>query len=183
MLWDSLFDTQVVLWLDNWYRRRFSCVPQRNDVSLNVSAMAVLSITDIPLFPGYLGLDVVVARVRGVAQRIAAAGERLHEGVGRITSEDLKPEWIRVPLDVQRTGMRSLQWLPYQLTEETVSSQIDLLNILESIRTLHNQTRRVVPLLVDMDIHYRILKLIYSASTVHRNFAQSMSQTPVLYGV
>lgn len=182
-LWVSMLGRQIVLWLDNWYRRRFSCDPQRNDMSLNVSAMAVLHITSIPLFPGYPCLGDVLDNVSNVAGRIAAASARLIGGVDMIVGEGLRPEWIRVPLDVHREGMRSLQWLPYILTEESVSSQLDLLSILESIRSLHNQTRRVVPLLVDMDIHYRILKLIYGSGNVDRDFTRSMSQTPVLYGV
>ena len=53
-LWDSVEDQQVVVWLDNWYRKRFGCDPSNNDMSLNVSAMAILHITDIHVLPGYL---------------------------------------------------------------------------------------------------------------------------------
>lgn len=36
---------QVVLWLDNWYRPRFTTDPARQDCSLNVSVLAVLHVT------------------------------------------------------------------------------------------------------------------------------------------
>jgi hypothetical protein len=79
--------------------------------------------------------------------------------------------------------MRSLQWMPYVLTEESVSSQAELLSILRGVRPLQNQTRRAVPMLVDMDIHYRIMKLIYGSQMQTYDFGLFMSLTPVLYGV
>lgn len=182
-LWKSIEDRQVVVWLDNWYRKRFSCDPINNDMSLNVSAMALLHVTEIPIFPGYLSLGAVVDGISSVARLLACAAPRLRAGVDLILENDLQREWIRVPLDVQRTAMRSLQWLPYVLTEETVSNQLDLLSILQSLQAVHNQTRRAVPLLVDMDIHYRILKLIYGSATSSFDFGRSMSFSPILYGV
>ena len=97
--------------------------------------------------------------------------------------QDLRPEWVRVPLDIQRSDMRSLQWLPYALTEQTVSSQRDLLAILADLEALRIHTRRVLPLLVDMDIHYRIMKILYGLSSASWNYHAHLVQTPVLYGV
>jgi hypothetical protein len=68
-------------------------------MSLNVSAMALLHITDIPLFPGYASFGAVVDQVIVVARRLSRALPRVHSGVAEIVKEDLRPEWIRVPLD------------------------------------------------------------------------------------
>ena len=182
-LWSSIKDRQVVVWLDNWYRKRFSCDPVNNDMSLNVSAMALLHITEIPMFPGYPSFGDVVNGISSVALLIRDAGPRVHAGVEFLLENDLQRDWIRVPLDVQRTGMRSLQWMPYLLTEETVSNQLDLLAILKGLQDVQRQTQRAVPLLVDMDIHYRILKLVYGTATAGYDFAGFLSFTPVLYGV
>ncbi len=132
-LWDSMKDRQVVVWLDNWYRRRFGTDPDHNDMSLNVSAMAVLHITDIPMFPGYLSLEDVLKELPDVVVKLMGAVPRLHQGVARVVAEDMRREWIRVPLDVQRVNMRSLQWLSYILTEESVGTQVDLLAILDGL--------------------------------------------------
>ena len=118
---------QVILWLDNWYRKRFSSDPQHNDMSLNVSVLAVLHITEIPVFPGYVTLQTMVNAVPSVSRALTQALRRVHGGVRTVNEEPLQTEWIRVPLDVQRTNMRSLQWLPCQLTELTAGSQRDLL--------------------------------------------------------
>ena len=182
-LWDSMADQQVVMWLDNWYRRRFGSDPDHNDMSLNVSAMAVLHITNIPVFPGYLSLEDVVKTLPVVVAKLMDAVPCLHRRVVTIVEEDMRQEWIRVLLDVQRTNMRSLQWLPYILTKETVGTQVDLLAILEGLQTVHNQTRRAVPLLVDMDIHYRILKLIYGCGLSNFDYARALRLTPIIYGI
>lgn len=182
-LWDSMADVQVVVWLDNWYRRRFGSDPDHNDMSLNVSAMAVLHIPAIPVFPGYLSLERVMRGLPAVVKLLMEAVPRLHGGVAAVTEEDMRREWIRVPLDVQRTNMRSLQWLPYLLTEETVGTQVDLLSILDGLKTVHDQTRRAVPLLVDMDIHYRILKLLYGSGLAAFDYSRYLRLTPIVYGL
>ncbi len=121
-LWDSCDDRQVIVWLDNWYRKRFGSDPRHNDMSLNVSVVAVLHISSIPLFPGYFKLQEIVSRISVQANQLSRVASRIHFGVASINSDDLEYDSIRVPLDVHRTGMRSLQWTPYLLTEYTVSS-------------------------------------------------------------
>ncbi len=108
---------------------------------------------------------------------------RVIGGVQLVVEEDLHHEFIRVPLDVHRSGIRSLQWSPCFLTEQSVSSQTDLLNIILELEGLQRQTRRALPLLVDMDIHYRLMKLIYGSSTAAFDMGMKMSQIPLLYGV
>ncbi len=79
--------------------------------------------------------------------------------------------------------MRSLQWQPFMMTGQTVSSQVDLMAIVADLEQLRVHTRRVLPLLVDMDIHYRIMKLINGQSVQRWNYAGHLSMTPLLYGV
>ena len=174
---------QVVVWLDNWYRKRYGSDPLSNDMSLNLSVMAVLHTTALPTFPGHLMLNQLFDGVCGVVQVLLDAFPAIRRGVAVVNEKDLQPEWIRVPLDVQRCDMRSLQWLPYALTEQTVSSQRDLLAILADLDGLRVQSRMTLPLLVDMDIHYRIMKLLYGQTSVGWNYSAHLVQTPVLYGV
>lgn len=46
-------------------------------MSLNVSAMAVLHITDIPLFPGYMPFATLVDQVKDVACMLSKAPNRI----------------------------------------------------------------------------------------------------------
>jgi hypothetical protein len=121
--------------------------------------------------------------IAGVVRCLIETFPKIRAVVQSVLEVDLQLEDIRVPLDVQRTEMRSLQWLSYMMREQTVSSQHDLQFILFDLKYLRLQTRREVPLLVDMDIHYRIMKLIYGQSVQRWNFAASLVTTPLLYGV
>jgi hypothetical protein len=182
-IWDSCEDRQIIVWLDNWYRKRFGTDPRQTDMSLNVSVLAVLHIPEIPIFPGFKSLGEILSGIPGVSQELSRVAARLCSGVTAIAEEDLGPSLIRVPLDIHRDGIRSLQWTPYLLTELTVSSQADLLSILHDLDEMQRHTRRPLPLLVDMDIHYRVMKLVYGVSTSGFNMALKMNQVPVLYGV
>ena len=182
-VWESCRNHQLVVWVDNWYRRRFGTDPLQSDQSLNISALAVLHIPEVPQFGGQLTLADVVSGVDAAASALVASYARVHAGVNLVTTTDLQPDFVRVPLDVHRTGMRSLQWRPYLLTEFSVSSQGDLLHILDELAVLQRHSRRPLPMLVDMDIHYRVCKLMYGQSLSDYDYTRSLSMTPVLYGV
>ena len=174
---------QVVVWLDNWYKRSYGTTPGQTDKSLNVSVMGVLHTEALSPFPGYPQLQALFASLPSVVRRLQAAYARVHDGAALVASEEVDPTWIRVPLDIQRTDMRSLQWLPYLLTDQIVGSQKDLLGILGDLAMLRTQTGRVLPLLVDMDVHYRVMKILYGVSTSPWDYATTIARTPVLYGV
>ena len=119
---------QVVLWIDNWCRPRYTTDPQRENASLNVSVMAVLHITRAASFRGHPTLADMFNCMPSVADSLVSQSTKLISGVNIILSEEVTTSDIRVPLDVQRTGMRSLQWRPYMLTDLSVSSQDELIH-------------------------------------------------------
>jgi hypothetical protein len=85
LLWDDIQDTQVVVWVDNWYVERYTTNPDRCNVSTNVTAFAVLPLHStaasasavttrsrhLPPFPGHLTLHMMCIRVDGVAASVA----------------------------------------------------------------------------------------------------------------
>ena len=182
-LWRSCGDHQMLVWVDNWYRKRFGTDPRSTDMSLNVSVLAVLHIPEIPMFPGYKSLLELARELPLTVQVMSKFAARIVEGVQLVVDGELEVSFIRVPLDVHRSGMRSLQWTPYMLTEETVSSQSDLLRIVLDLEVMQKHTKRALPVLVDMDIHYRLMKLIYGLSTSMFNMGSKLALFPILYGV
>ena len=52
---------------------------------------------------------------------------------------------------------------PFALSKGKVTGGVGLLNLLHFAKDTAQQTNRVMPLLVDENIHYRILKLLYGA--------------------
>ena len=69
---------------------------------------------------------------------------------------------IRCPLDTKRFRVSSPQWEPMMMSDLTVSATPNLVKILHGIQSLQQRTEHHVPLLVDENIHYRLLKSVYS---------------------
>lgn len=69
------------------------------------------------------------------------------------------------------------------LSEYTTSGQVDLLELVQELRQLQASTGFCAPLLVDENIHYRLLKLMHGTATAGYDFRQWMCSLPVLYGV
>ena len=69
------------------------------------------------------------------------------------------------------------------LTEESVSSQVDLMRILGDLNHLRVHSGGPLPVLVDMDIHYRLMKLMYCRSTSAFDFHNFLRHHPIFYGV
>ena len=69
------------------------------------------------------------------------------------------------------------------LSEFTTSGQFDLLNILKDLRDLQRHTRRPLPLMADMNIHYRLMKFMYCTSMDNFDLRQWLCNVPLLFGV
>ena len=80
--------------------------------SLNISAITVLHICDIPPFRAHKTMAEMVADRESVALAVARSAAALYLRVQDVIQEPILPEWIRVPLDTRRENMRSLQWRP-----------------------------------------------------------------------
>ena len=46
--WNKIHQQWVVLWMDNWYNKQFTTNPDKNDKSVNATALAVLLLKDAP---------------------------------------------------------------------------------------------------------------------------------------
>ena len=79
--------------------------------------------------------------------------------------------------------MRSLQWRPLTLSEQNVSATVDLLELLQTARDVQQRTGRLMPLLVDENIHYRVMRMLYSAPFARFDLHEYLGEIPLLYGV
>ena len=79
--------------------------------------------------------------------------------------------------------MQAPVWRPFALSKEKVTCGVGLLNLLQFAKDTAQQTNRVLPLLVDENIHYRILKLLYEAKNQRWNMRAYLRYVPVVYGV
>ena len=77
--------------------------------------------------------------------------------------------------------MVSPHWMPYLLTEQTVSSQADLVQIVLDLDSIHSHSKHSVPLLVDMDIHYTLLKMLYGVGLKEYKMKEKLLAFPFCY--
>lgn len=194
-LWESFPGRQAILWMDNDYRERWGTDPARLNLSLNITAMCVLFLdmdspgptttrsSRIPDFPGHLTTSRVVWRVRDVAALLVEGLAALHHNVRELNAMALGADTIRVPLDVKRTGIRALPWRPCLLSEYQVSSNEDLVALLGMATKLQERSRVALPLLLDENIHYRVMRLLHSTSHKDVDVGDWLSRVPVLYGI
>ena len=179
-----------VLWMDNWYRAQYTTHPDESDWSQDCSAMALLQLKRTPTYgAGHPAIE------EDLAARITTVGRALQQRERRIphTLRDMGyadgcvPDTrnVRAPLDVRRDTrtVRAPLWRPLALSQEKVTGCVGLLHLLHFAKDTAQQTNRVLPLLVDENIHYRILKFLYGARNQRWNMRAYVRYVPVLYGV
>ena len=182
-LWDSLRGRQVVLWLDNFYKRRFGVNPTMTDASLNATAVAVLINTPaLGPFRGHPTLASILDRLPLVVSQVITADKELIAFV-RGSQTGIDADAIRVPLDVTRGRCVGQKWRPLSLERAQVGNQKDLLRCLELVMDVRQHTQQVLPMLVDENIYYRVAKWMYSSTYQTVAIQEKMVNIPLMYGV
>ena len=181
-IWRSMARKQVVVQFDNWYRRRYCSDPVRQDCCLNVTAMSVLHTTAIAMYPGFPTSDDLLQRIPQTAQTIAASFREFPRAAVALRRDLPEAQYVRVPLDVHRGSIRSLQWYPLTLADLVSSSNEDLLHVLEQCLAIQVHKRYVMPLLMDENIFYRLATFMYSRTYNPFKLAEQYATLPMLYG-
>ena len=194
-VWNAVRGRQCVVWMDNFVRLRWGTDPTRPSYTQNLTALAVLVLDDldtrdvrtraatVPWFPGHPELRDVLSHLPWASALCCTAADKLHRVVAALNRTTIDHSSVRVPLDVQRRNVQSLGWRPLSLTEQNVSATEDLLRLLRTTREVQEHSGRQLPLLVDENIHYRVLRLLYSGAMVRYDVARYLSEVPLLYGV
>ena len=172
-----------VVWLDNFFRPRFMVNPVHGYQSLSCSVLAVLHTSTIPQCPGLPPLTDLRAQARNVVKQARQSYRTLLGMMDELCSMEISTADIRVPLDTPRSNARALQWMPWMVTEEKVGSQVDFIHLLKFVRDTASHTRSPLPLLVDTNLHYRILKLAYGRASVIFKVPSFFNSIPPLYGI
>ena len=73
--WNKIHQQWVLFWIDNWYNKQFTTNPDKNDKSLNATALAVLLLQDAPWYwHGHPSLEELEQSVLVVARMLGNAG-------------------------------------------------------------------------------------------------------------
>ena len=78
--------------------------------------------------------------------------------------------FVRVPLDIVRQNVLSLRLQPMMLSQLPCGTKLDHLQLLNTIRHVQQATLHHLPLCVDIEIHYELLKCLYGKSYTSWNF-------------
>ena len=182
-LWDRMRGAQCVLWVDNYYKMRYGVNPCFSDHSVNATAFAVmLNVRPLGPFRGYPSLAEVYRRMPVVIQNLIRADVRLVQYV-RDSFGGVSEDAIRVPLDVCRGRCQGQKWHPFLLQDTLLGSQSGLLDALEVVRKVNTRTGRVVPVLLDENGHYRIMRWMYSRSYHQFRIREELPHAVFVYGV
>jgi hypothetical protein len=183
--WAAIAGSQLVLWFDNFVRPRSPHNPARQGrVHLNATAMAVMHVgADLDQYPGLPPLMQLVDRRQRAVDDVLAFQSVFERVWGAVLDMDLSVRDFRVPLDVMRGRVRRVRWLPLALSGTTVQQNPNLIDLLEFVKDARLQSGKMVPLLVDLDLWYRLVKMVYGRNMVSWNMRQTLRATPLLYGV
>ena len=187
--WSLVLASCCVLWMENWYRAQYTTHADESDWSQNCTAMAVLQLKQRPTYwAGHQATEDLAALIMTVARALQQREKRIPKTLGDMGYADgCVPDTgnVRAPLDVRR-DTRKVQapvWRPFALSKENITGGVGLLNLLQFAQDAEQQTNRVLALLIDENIHYRILNVLYGAKNQRWNMRAHLRYVPVVYGV
>ena len=134
------------------------------------------------MYPGFPTLDGLLQRIPQTAQTIAASFREFLRAVDALTRDPPEAQCVRVPLDVHRDNIRSLQWYLLTLADLVSSFNEDFRHIMEQCLAIQVHTRHVMPLLMDENIFYRLAKFIYSRTYNPFDLSEHYATHPMRYG-
>ena len=183
-LWRSIVRRDIVMWVDNWWHAQFRANSVKPNVCLDVTAIAVLHTTPLPHFLGHPSLRDLVDRVDTVAMAFVQQHTEMLKVCTNMCNTPISRRTIRAPLDVAReAGRQQLFCKPFGIYESRIGQNQELLELLDMLRTTQRHCQKPMALLVDCNIHYRVLKFLYSRATIDWNFPDWLRGISLIYGV
>ena len=105
MTWNKIHKQWFVLWMDNWYNKKFTKNTDKNDKSLNATVLAVLLLRDASRYwHGHPNLEELEGRVHVVARMLGnteGTFARILHDLGFASTRPVVRN-IRAPLDIIR---------------------------------------------------------------------------------
>ena len=146
--------------------------------------MALLQLrSDLDIFSGYCKLDALKQHLCVVARRLRDSFLLLCDATKTLRQGAIEAKDIHAPLNCRRTSLRTLQWKPFFVVDVTTRLQSDFVALVHSLVEVKQHSNKVLPILVDENIHYRLCKMMYSKSYAQYNLALFLCLCPVLYAV
>ena len=183
-LWRSIIRRDIVVWGDNWWHAQFRANPVKPNVCLDVTAIAVLHTTPVSHSLGH----------PSVRDQVDPGG---HSGHGSCSTARRNVEAVHPyaqythlsenhpcpPRCSPEAGRRQLICKLFGINESGTGQNQELLDLLDMLRSTPRHCQNPMALLVDCNIHYRVLKFLYSRAPVDWNFPARLWGMSLIYGV
>ena len=181
-MWDQCPNSDRVVWMDNWFKGRFTTTPGDSNHSLDTTVVAVLDNPAPTPYGGHMTAQVAQGMFL-TATRVCNFLPHLQGAIGVIVDGSLRREWIRVPVDFVRGTVYPHKWQPLLLSEMRTGTHIELLHLMQMMHNLQVHTRKDLVLLVDMKIHAALLRFLYGRAYASRNLAVQWASVGFAYGI
>ena len=95
----------------------------------------------------------------------------------------LQHHQIRVPCDVRRTNVTTMPWRPLQVVSADVKTTNGLIDALLAVKAIELDTSGLCCMLMDVNIFWRTLRLVYNEAHVRANVGGALQQCVPVLGI
>jgi hypothetical protein len=173
-----------VMWMDNFFRRTSSHHPgRRGSAGLNTTVVSILHTGALPPFRRFVDVHRWDEGIRIASRQVEKFSDRMKEMIKEVRRTVWSDANLRVPLDFHREGVRPLQWTALALMDDVVGSNAGLLAMVRFALKCAEASAAPLPLLVDINIHYRLLRLMFNRAYVPWDAMGALCKVPPLFGM
>jgi len=183
LMQEEVADRLAVCWLDNFSKFRYSRNPNV-DRSRCIHATVYALLPTPLLVPNWVGwkdVDALAASVPAVAADLLRASATLAQFVRLMLQSPYTWEELRVPVDIRRHDATPGRWFPADLQPHPVGSTPGLVAALQHLRFQVSPQTTVLPMLVDINVFYRVAKACYALSHAHLLLPVALHFHPMLF--
>ena len=175
---------RTVIWMDNFNKLRFAHNPnEERDRSINATVLALLPTSFAKREVCWTGVKELCSLVHTCIDSIMSDVGKVWDDMRSMDLYDVSFDNIRVPCDLRRLGVHPVQWHPFGIEKNNISTSdgliLDLMHMQDVVKKLHVR----VTLLLDINVYYRIMKLVYSVTFVQFNLRAALRDIDMVFGV
>lgn len=175
----------AVLWADNYNRLRYRANPMYvQEGHINATAMALT--VALPMQPTWGGqplLPDLLRNVDTIAAFVAAREVTFTDDVKVLVNAVQRHTDFRVPCDLKRWDVTSVEWMPYAIKDAAIGSMDGLMDVLEIVRQVAESLElSPMAILSDVNIFYRIHKILHTKSFWMCGAHRGLQRLPLLFG-
>ena len=180
----TITGSPIVVWLDNIFRLDASYNPMTRGQHFQAAVVTFLVTPRLPPCPPLPTVPQLWANRRLAARMLDHWHPHLVSLLDGALRHPRNVTDIRVPLDRRREAVESLQWTPLSVNEHLVQAGPTLVEGLAFVRYLGQLSGQPpTPLLVDVDVWYRIMIMVYGVRHQHWDVRTWLRDVPPLFGV